>query len=177
MFSADAAGIPFCCCEGQAEPGGISGRLTMKEIAHMDSLYQALLSLLGGGMSGWIIVSHQKRLDKRDEEERKQAYEELEKMRDQRQTTLEHTIHELAKKIDDHVREDKAEVILNQLKNISGAQASQNAIITGMSGEVKQLLVADGKRSEKLDSLDRYIKGVDASLREHKQQYHPGAKR
>ena len=46
-----------------------------------------------------------------------------------------------------------------------------------MSGEVKQLLVSDGKRSEKLDSLDRYIKGVDASLREHKQQYHPGAKR
>ena len=138
----------------------------------MDSLYNTLVSLLGGGLSGWIIVSHQKRLDRRDEEERKLAYEELEKMRDQRQTALEQTLRELAKKIEDHVREDKSEVILNQLKNISGAQASQSAIITGMSGEVKQLLVSDVKQSGKLDSLDRYIKGVDASLREHRQMYH-----
>ena len=39
----------------------------------MDSLYNTLVSLLGGGLSGWIIASHQKRLDRRDEEERRKA--------------------------------------------------------------------------------------------------------
>ena len=148
----------------------------------MDSLYNTLVSLLGGGLSGWIIASHQKRLDRRDDEERQKANDELEKMREQRRRATETEIseikaslNELKKNLKEHADADKADVILNELKNISGEQTSQSAMITNISGEVKQLLVADGVRKEKIDSLERYIKGVDTSLREHKRN-HPGGK-
>ena len=61
----------------------------------MDSLYNTLVSLLGGGLSGWIIASHQKRLDRRDEEERRKANDELEKMREQRRKATEAEISEI----------------------------------------------------------------------------------
>lgn len=147
----------------------------------MDSLYNTLVSLLGGGLSGWIIASHQKRLDRRDEEERRKADNELEKMREQRHKATENeiqeiktTIQDLKESLENHTKNDKADVILNELKNISGEQSRQAALITGMSSEVKQLLISDGKRGEKADSLERYIRGVDSSLREHKLN-HPGA--
>ena len=147
----------------------------------MDSLYNTLVSLLGGGLSGWIIASHQKRLDRRDEEERRKANDELEKMREQRREATEAEISEikaslqsLRTSLDQHAEKDNSDVILNELKNISGMQNEQRALITGMSGEVKQLLISDSRRGEKVDSLERYIKGVDSSLREHKLN-HPGA--
>lgn len=147
----------------------------------MDSLYNTLVSLLGGGLSGWIIASHQKRLDRRDEEERRKANDELEKMREQRRKATEAEISEiktslqsLRTSLDQHAEKDNSDVILNELKNISGMQNEQRALITGMSGEVKQLLISDSRRGEKVDSLERYIKGVDSSLREHKLN-HPGA--
>lgn len=147
----------------------------------MDSLYNTLVSLLGGGLSGWIIASHQKRLDRRDEEERRKADTELEKMREQRHKATENeiqeiktTIQDLKESLENHTKNDKADVILNELKNISGEQFRQAALITGMSGEIKKLLISDGKRGEKADSLERYIRGVDSSLREHKLN-HPGA--
>ncbi len=147
----------------------------------MDSLYNTLVSLLGGGLSGWIIASHQKRLDRRDEEERRKANDELEKMREQRRKATEVEISEikaslqsLRTSLDQHAEKDNSDVILNELKNISGMQNEQRALITGMSGEVKQLLISDSRRGEKVDSLERYIKGVDSSLREHKLN-HPGA--
>ena len=147
----------------------------------MDSLYNTLVSLLGGGLSGWIIASHQKRRDRRDEEERRKADNELEKMREQRHKATENeiqeiktTIQDLKESLENHTKNDKADVILNELKNISGEQSRQAALITGMSSEVKQLLISDGKRGEKADSLERYIRGVDGSLREHKLN-HPGA--
>lgn len=147
----------------------------------MDSLYNTLVSLLGGGLSGWIIASHQKRLDRRDEEERRKANDELEKMREQRREATEAEISEikaslqsLRTSLDQHAEKDNSDVILNELKNISGMQNEQRALITGMSSEVKQLLISDSRRGEKMDSLERYIKGVDSSLREHKLN-HPGA--
>ena len=148
----------------------------------MDSLYNTLVSLLGGGLSGWIIASHQKRLDRRDEEERRKANDELEQMREQRRKATEAEISEikaslqsLRTSLDQHAEKDNSDVILNELKNISGMQNEQRALITGMSGEVKQLLISDSRRGEKVDSLERYIKGVDTSLREHKRN-HPGGK-
>ena len=147
----------------------------------MDSLYNTLVSLLGGGLSGWIIASHQKRLDRRDEEERRKANDELEKMREQRREATEAEISEikaslqsLRTSLDQHAEKDNSDVILNELKNISGMQNEQRALITGMSSEVKQLLISDSRRGEKMDSLERYINGVDSSLREHKLN-HPGA--
>ena len=67
----------------------------------MDSLYNTLVSLLGGGLSGWIIASHQKRLDRRDEEERRKADNELEKMREQRHKATENEIQEIKTTIQD----------------------------------------------------------------------------
>jgi len=140
---------------------------------------EALFKLLTGigGLSGvaalvicWMayrLITSEKEARTKETEERKNLKEKVDIFEKERFARLE-------KKVEDHVSADKADVILNELKNISGTQNSQNAIITAMSGEVRQLLVNDGKQGEKLDSLDRYIKGVDASLREHKNN-HPGA--
>ena len=133
----------------------------------MDSLYNTLVSLLGGGLSGWIIASHQKRLDRRDEEERRKA-------NDAEIGEIKASLQSLRTSLDQHAEKDNSDVILNELKNISGMQNEQRALITGMSSEVKQLLISDSRRGEKMDSLERYIKGVDSSLREHKLN-HPGA--
>ena len=163
-------------------PGAKTGKILNNRSLQMDSLYNTLVSLLGGGLSGWIIASHQKRLDRRDEEERRKANDEIERMREERRRATETEIseikaslNELSKSLKAHADKDKADVILNELKNISGEQSTQSAMITNISGEVKQLLVADGVRKEKIDSLERYIKGVDTSLREHKRN-HPGGK-
>ena len=163
-------------------PGAKTGKILNNRSLQMDSLYNTLVSLLGGGLSGWIIASHQKRLDRRDEEERRKANDEIERMREERRRATETEIseikaslNELSKSLKAHADKDKADVILNELKNISGEQSTQSAMMTNISGEVKQLLVADGVRKEKIDSLERYIKGVDTSLREH-QRNHPGGK-
>ena len=148
----------------------------------MDSLYNTLVSLLGGGLSGWIIASHQKRLDRRDEEERQRANDEIERMREERRRATETEIsdikaalNELSNGLKAHAEADKADVILNELRNISGEQSRQSAMVTNISGEIKRLLVADGVRRGQIDSLERYINGVDTSLREHKRN-HPGGK-
>ena len=163
-------------------PGAKTGKILNNRSLQMDSLYNTLVSLLGGGLSGWIIASHQKRLDRRDEEERRKANDEIERMREERRRATETEIseikaslNELSKSLKAHADKDKADVILNELKNISGEQSTLSAMVTNISGEVKQLLVADGVRKEKIDSLERYIKGVDTSLREHKRN-HPGGK-
>ena len=74
-------------------------------------------------------------------------------------------------RLDAHIREDRSQAILNELKNITAAQASQNALTAAMSGEIKKLLVSDAEQRGKLESLDRYIKGVDDDLREHKRNH------
>ena len=96
----------------------------------MDSLYNTLVSLLGGGLSGWIIASHQKRLDRRDEEERRKANDEIERMREERRRATETEIseikaslNELSKSLKAHADKDKADVILNELKTFQVSRA------------------------------------------------------
>ena len=153
-------------------PGAKTGKILNNRSLHNGFTLQHARLAPGRRPLRWIIASHQKRLDRRDEEERRKANDELEKMREQRRKATEAEISEikaslkeLSKSLKAHADADKADVILNELKNISGEQSTQSAMITNISGEVKQLLVADGVRKEKIDSLERYIKGVDTSLR------------
>lgn len=146
-----------------------------------DSLYNGLISGGAGAFTAYLICTIQRRLDRREEEDRRKTEEALneerkvnEKQRIARLDKLEDKLETAIEKIDTHIQSDRNDVILNELKNISGMQSSQNAVIAGMSGEIKQLLVSDGQKNEKLDSLDRYIKGVHQSLCEHKTN-HPGA--
>ena len=90
----------------------------------------------------------------------------------ERQTAeFRHQLREIGARLDAHIREDRSQAILNELKNITAAQASQNALTAAMSGEIKKLLVSDAEQRGKLESLDRYIKGVDDDLREHKRNH------
>lgn len=80
----------------------------------MDSLYNTLVSLLGGGLSGWIIASHQKRLDRRDEEERQKNANQIAALQEKRLSTLE-------KNVENHIASDNPEATRLEIQNLTGA--------------------------------------------------------
>lgn len=80
----------------------------------MNSLYNTLVSLLGGGLSGWIIASHQKRLDRRDEEERQKNADQIAELQEKRLSSLE-------KIVENHIANDNPEATKLQLNLILGA--------------------------------------------------------
>lgn len=80
----------------------------------MDSLYNTLVSLLGGGLSGWIIASHQKRLDRRDEEERQKNANQIAELQEKRLSTLE-------KNVENHIASDNPEATRLEIQNLTGA--------------------------------------------------------
>ena len=86
----------------------------------MDGLYQSLLGLLGGGLSGWIVTQHQRRLDKRDEDERKARESELAAARERQWQEMKQNVQSLKDKIEQHIKEDKTQVVLTKLTGIEG---------------------------------------------------------
>ena len=130
-------------------------------------IYSLISGLAGGGVVGLIAsaiamvaISYVKRLIRRNDE-----------LMESQAADFRHQLREFNARLDAHIREDRSQAILNELKNISGTLASQSAMTTAMSGEIKKLLVSDAAQGGKLESLDRYIKGVDEDLREHKRNH------
>lgn len=141
----------------------------------MDWLYTALTasgcSTLVGAVLYWLVSS---KLEK-DSEERRDMKTKIDYLENEKFAKLEKNQSELKKTIDDHVANDKSQAILNELKNIAGSSEKMYGKIEAMSRDVTQLLVSDGKQDEKIESVGRYVAGVDKSFREHKMN-HPGGK-
>lgn len=140
-----------------------------------ETLYNTLIATGASSTLALLLIMLYRRADKRDEEERSKTIAALEAERKRGETErqrrmekIEASVESLAREMRDHARGDRSDAILNELKNISSGQLSQAASLTAVKDKVESLLVADAAQKAQLDSLDRYIKGVDASLREHK---------
>ena len=130
----------------------------------MDGLYQSLLGLLGGGLSGWIVTQHQKRLDKRDEDERKTRESELAAAREKQWTDMQNTVQELKKIIMRHINDDQSLVIFNELKNIDGN-------IEKLLSQQQALLVSDEQQRQQIITLFNNASELKDELRECKREH------
>ena len=130
----------------------------------MDGLYQSLLGLLGGGLSGWIVTQHQKRLDKRDEDERKTRESELAAAREKQWTDKQNTVQELKKIIMRHINDDQSPVIFNELKNIGGN-------IEKLLSQQQALLVSDEQQRQQIITLFNNASELKDELRECKREH------
>lgn len=130
----------------------------------MDGLYQSLLGLLGGGLSGWIVTQHQKRLDKRDEDERKTRESELAAAREKQWTDMQNTVQELKKIIRQHINDDQSLVIFNELKNIGGN-------IEKLLSQQQALLVSDEQQRQQIITLFNNASELKDELRECKREH------
>lgn len=130
----------------------------------MDGLYQSLLGLLGGGLSGWIVTQHQKRLDKRDEDERKTRESELAAAREKQWTDMQNTVQELKKIIMRHINDDQSLVIFNELKNIGGN-------IEKLLSQQQALLVSDEQQRQQIITLFNNASELKDELRECKREH------
>ena len=130
----------------------------------MDSLYQSLLGLLGGGLSGWIVTQHQRRLDKRDEEERKARESELAAARERQWQEMKQNVQSLKDKIEQHIKEDKTQVVLTKLTGIEGN-------IQKVLDQQQALLVADGEQKQQIITLFNGLNEQKETLKEYQKEH------
>jgi|GEM_PF-3736132 len=130
----------------------------------MDGLYQSLLGLLGGGLSGWIVTQHQRRLDKRDEEERKARESELAAARERQWQDMKQNVQSLKDKIDQHIKEDKTQIVLTKLTAIDGN-------IQKVLDQQQVLLVADGEQKQQIITLFKDLKEQKDTLKECQKEH------
>ena len=130
----------------------------------MDSLYQSLLGLLGGGLSGWIVTQHQRRLDKRDEDERKARESELAAARERQWQEMKQNVQSLKDKIDQHIKEDKTQIVLTKLTGIEGN-------IQKVLDQQQALLVADGEQKQQIITLFNGLNEQKETLKEYQKEH------
>ena len=130
----------------------------------MDGLYQSLLGLLGGGLSGWIVTQHQRRLDKRDEEERKARESELAAARERQWQDMKQNVQSLKDKIDQHIKEDKTQIVLTKLTAIDGN-------IQKVLDQQQALLIADGEQKQQIITLFNNLKEQKEELKEFQKEH------
>ena len=112
----------------------------------MDSLYNALVSCCFGGLAAWLVTSHQKRLDKRDEEERKKLAEALGKLQEEQIQEIKIAITTIRAEFAKHVKDDKTPEMLNELKHIAAA-------VNRMANQSAQQLENDKKQDVTLATI------------------------
>lgn len=130
----------------------------------MDGLYQSLLGLLGGGLSGWIVTQHQRRLDKRDEDERKARESELAAARERQWQEMKQNVQSLKDKIEQHIKEDKTQVVLTKLTGIEGN-------IQKVLDQQQALLVADGEQKQQIITLFNGLNEQKETLKEYQKEH------
>ena len=130
----------------------------------MDGLYQSLLGLLGGGLSGWIVTQHQRRLDKRDEDERKARESELAVARERQWQEMKQNVQSLKDKIEQHIKEDKTQVVLTKLSGIEGN-------IQKVLDQQQALLVADGEQKQQIITLFNGLNEQKETLKEYQKEH------
>ena len=130
----------------------------------MDSLYQSLLGLLGGGLSGWIVTQHQRRLDKRDEDERKARETELAAARERQWQEMKQNVQSFKDKIEQHIKEDKTQVVLTKLTAIDGN-------IQKVLDQQQALLVADGEQKQQIITIFHDLKEQKDTLKECQKEH------
>ena len=126
----------------------------------MDGLYQSLLGLLGGGLSGWIVTQHQRRLDKRDEDERKARESELAAARERQWQEMKQNVQSLKDKIEQHIKEDKSQELLTEMRNVKGT-------LEKLTAQISRALETNAGQSKDIENNKQYINNLREDLQTH----------
>ena len=126
----------------------------------MDSLYQSLLGLLGGGLSGWIVTQHQRRLDKRDEDERKARESELAAARERQWEEMKQSVRGLKDRMEQHIKEDKSLELLTEMKHVNGN-------LEKLTAQVSRALETNAGQSRDIENNKQYIDNLREDLQAH----------
>ena len=124
----------------------------------MDSLYNTLISLLGGGVSGWFISAHQKRLDKRDEEERRKSAELISALQEKRLKEIEESQKKQA---------DKSQEILNELKHLRDSNQTLNGVMTRIDDSLDRISATVAEQKAKIENHELYLRNLNEIVTGH----------
>lgn len=135
-----------------------------------EHLLQILPSLLGGSVSGAIVVAliwHQVRTDQSKiaaaEEQVIQLNHKLESLEKQEFQSLQNMLTEHIKNAEnemkEHVSKDRTQEILTEIKHLTGS-------ITGLADKMSRCLEGQAGIIAEVTALRKYVDGVDTSVRE-----------
>jgi len=130
----------------------------------IDSLYTALTAGGSSALSSLLTCFMMRHLFKRDEEQKKRTEQELQKIKDEQWLKLKEDVEKLDGKIDDHIAGDKTDVIMNELKNISGN-------ITKLLDQQQTLLTSDSEQRSQIITLFKNLKEQKDDLKECQKEH------
>lgn len=133
----------------------------------MDSLYNTLISLLGGGVSGWFISAHQKRLDKRDEEERRKSAELISALQEKRLKEIEESQKKMQSDFDTHLQADKSQEILNELKHLRDSNLTLNGVMTRIDDSLDRISTTVAEQKAKIENHELYLRNLNEIVTGH----------
>lgn len=130
----------------------------------IDSLYTALTAGGSSALSSLLTCFMMRHLFKRDEEQKKRTEQELQKIKNEQWLKLKEDVEKLDGKIDDHIAGDKTDVIMNELKNISGN-------ITKLLDQQQTLLTSDSEQRSQIVTLFKNLKEQKDDLKECQKEH------
>lgn len=113
-----------------------------------DAIGAGVAALIGGVLSSLFGLAYWARLHKKVDN----SAEEIKRLRDE-------NIAKLEKKVEDHVKEDKSQQILTELKNVGGAVAR-------LTDKVDNLAVETGRQGAQIKANADYTSNLYKSMQE-----------
>ena len=130
----------------------------------IDSLYTALTAGGSSALSSLLTCYIMRHIFKRDEEQRRKTEEELSKAKDLQWKTMQQNLGELENTLEQHIKEDKTQVVLTKLTTIDGN-------IQKVLDQQQALLIADGEQKQQIITLFNNLKEQKEELKECQKEH------
>ena len=130
----------------------------------IDSLYTALTAGGSSALSSLLTCYIMRHIFKRDEEQRRKTEEELSKAKELQWKTMQQNLGELENTLEQHIKEDKTQVVLTKLTTIDGN-------IQKVLDQQQALLVADGEQKQQIITLFNNLKEQKEELKECQKEH------
>lgn len=130
----------------------------------IDSLYTALTAGGSSALSSLLTCYIMRHIFKRDEEQRRKTEEELSKAKELQWKTMQQNLGELENTLEQHIKEDKTQVVLTKLTTIDGN-------IQKVLDQQQALLIADGEQKQQIITLFNNLKEQKEELKECQKEH------
>ena len=130
----------------------------------IDSLYTALTAGGSSALSSLLTCYIMRHIFKRDEEQRRKTEEELSKAKELQWKTMQQNLGELENTLEQHIKEDKTQVVLTKLTTIDGN-------IQKVLDQQQALLIADSEQKQQIITLFNNLKEQKEELKECQKEH------
>lgn len=130
----------------------------------IDSLYTALTAGGSSALSSLLTCYIMRHIFKRDEEQRRKTEEELSKAKELQWKTMQQNLGELENTLEQHIKEDKTQVVLTKLTTIDGN-------IQKVLDQQQALLIADGEQKQQIITIFHDLKEQKETLKEYRKEH------